>query len=75
MRATGFRIGGILAAIPIVLVLLPFVLLTIQAATLSSATIIQSLTAYITNFVNIVSSLLVGQLGGAIIGLVLRSNN
>lgn len=75
MRATGFNIRGIIVAVPIVMILLPFILLTIQAPTLSSETITQSLTAYLTNFVNFLPSLLIGQIGGAIVGLFIRPNN
>jgi len=73
-RFSGLNIRGIVASVPIVFILLPLVILTFQASSNPENTI-QNLNVYLTNFVEYLPALLMGQLGGMLGGFFFRPPN
>ena len=64
-RIVGFNIYGFISAIPLIFIMIPFVLLTISAPSLTTSELISNLNFYLTNFTKFLPSLIIGHVAGA----------
>jgi hypothetical protein len=73
-RKIGFNIAGIFTAIPLIFLLMPFVILTITAPSLTISQVTSSLNLYLTNFAAFLPSLIIGHVAGAFAGALFGNN-